>query len=498
MTHLFSKKAVTLLLLSSMIASSFASCSNSPVQEGETSAASSSDTVEEVQAEPEEVFDPYTGLPAADYEGHEFNMLIRPNERWISDMYAEEMTGDAITDAIFQRNAAVGDKFNVSIKCIESTDYNYDTSAIAAITAGDDAYDLILAHGRASFDYANQMLLLDWNTALPYIKLDQKWWNQDARNSLSICGKLYVMNGDISYNSLGSANVMLFNKQLATDLGVAYPYDTVLEGKWTFDVWNKQVLSAVLDVNGDGKIVETDDQLGYVTQKWVGPVQAFATSGLRVLDKDENDLPFISFYSEKTVAVFERYFDLIDNDACFVDASDVSYSSGFINVFNEGRALFIDMNMTDVITLRAMEADFGIVPWPKYDEASDYCTNVDAGTNMLIVPLTASDPERTSVILEALCAVSTSTVIPAYYEVTLQGKASRDNDSAGMLDIIKSACIYDLGYYNSSASGTYSNEFVNFIDNTGLGRDIASWYQKNEKVTAKQLEKIVEKYQKED
>ena len=129
----------------------------------------------------------------------------------------------------------------------------------------------------------------------------------------------------------------------------------------------------------------------------------------------------------------------------FVDTADVSYSSGFIGIFEEGRALFTDMNMTDVITLRTMDADFGIVPWPKYDEQSEYCTNVDAGTNLFVVPITASDPERTSAILEAMSKISSRTVLPAYFEVTLQGKASRDNESAGMLDIIKSALIFDLG-----------------------------------------------------
>jgi len=37
------------------------------------------------------------------------------------------------------------------------------------------------------------------------------------------------------------------------------------------------------DLNGDGTISKDYDRFGYVTQKWVGPVQAFAT-GLRKRD----------------------------------------------------------------------------------------------------------------------------------------------------------------------------------------------------------------------
>ena len=446
----------------------------------------------ETEPEPEEVFDPWENLPSADYEGHDFHMLIRANERWISDMYAEELNGDAINDAIFQRNTAIADHFNVAVTMQESSHYNSETDAVTSIKAGEDAYDLVVPHGRAAFSYANQLLCLDWNTSLPYVSLDSPWWSQDARESFSIAGKLFVMNGDLSYNSLGSADVMLFNKDLMKSLGMDFPYETVLEGKWTYDLWKTQVESSASDLNGDGVIDEENDRYGYVTQKWVGPMEAFATSGLRVLSKDENDIPYLSFYSEKTVDVFNRYFELIDSDAAYVDVSDVSYSSGFIGIFEEDRSLFIDMNMTDVITLRTMETDFGVIPWPKYDEGSEYCTNVDAGTNLFIVPITAENPERTSVILEAMAKIGSHTVLPAYFEVTLQGKASRDNESSGMLDIIKQALIFDLGYYNSDLSGAFSNEFVNFIGNTN--REITSWYEKNSKAVVKQLERSVKKY----
>ena len=91
-----------------------------------------------------------------------------------------------------------------------------------------------------------------------------------------------------------------------------------------------------------------------------------------------------------------------------------------------------------------------------------------------------------------MAKIGSHTVRPAYFEVTLQGKASRDNESAGMLDIIKQALIFDLGYYNSDFSGVFSNEFVTFIDSPGT--QLTSWYEKNEKAASKTLEKAVKKY----
>ena len=185
---------------------------------------------------------------------------------------------------------------------------------------------------------------------------------------------------------------------------------------------------------------------------------------------------------------------MLDSDASYVATHGVSYEGSFIQIFNEGRSLFIDMNMHDVITLRGMDADFGIIPWPKYDENAEYCTNVDGGTNMCVVPLTASDPDRTSIIMEALAAIGYEKVIPAYFEVALQGKASRDNESAEMLNIIKTARIYDLGYFNAAATGVYSNHFVNFIEDKSLGRNFASWYEARLKGITRTLDIVVDAY----
>lgn len=448
----------------------------------------------ETTAETEEVFDPFAGLPEKDYEGYDFHMLIRNNPRWIEDMYVEKATGEIVDDAIFERNSLISEKYNISITYQPSSHDNSETDAVNTILAGDDAYDIILPHGRAAHVYANQGLLLDWNTELPYVNLDNPWWDQDARNSFSINHQLYVMIGDLSYCSMGAANLMLFNKQLFQDLDLEYPYQLVKDGKWTYETWETMAKGAAADLNGDGTMSQEYDRYGYVTQKWVGPVQAFATSGLRVVEKDDDDIPYISIMSDKTVEVFNRYFDLIESDDAFVDTGDLSYSADFINIFEEGRSLFIDMNMHDVETMRDMDTDFGIVPWPKYDESAEYCTNVDAGTNMCIVPMTAGDPERTSIILEAMSAIGYDKVLPAYYEVALQTKASRDNDSAEMLDIIKAARIYDLGYYNYDTSVAFCNEFVNFIDTPSLGRNFTSWYEKNIKSANKSLDKVLKEY----
>jgi hypothetical protein len=95
-------------------------------------------------------------------------------------------------------------------------------------------------------------------------------------------------------------------------------------------------------------------------------------------------------------------------------------------------------------------------------------------------------------VTEALCAVSSAVVIPAYYDIALKDKYNRDVQSARMLDIIRDSLIFDVGYLNSFALSTAGHLFVQLVRE---GRtDFASAYAKNEKVYLKKLEKMLEAY----
>ncbi len=473
------KRLLCTILLAAMLASTFAACGGGDTK-GNTPASTTAGDVAAttVAAETEKPFDPFEGLKEADYNGYKFRMLIRPYDMWIKDMYVEEATGEVLNDAIFERNSAVSDRYKVEFVKIESSNSNAETDAKSSILAGDDAYDLVVAHMRSAHSYGNQNLVLDWNTKLPNVRLNEEWWSQDAKNSFSINHKLYVMVGGISWCALGSANVMLFNKKLFKDRNLTAPYDLAAEGKWTWDKWSAMVTGAHQDVNGDGKIEIEKDILGYVTQKWIGPVQVFTASGLRVADKDKNDIPYISYYSEKTVDVFNKFFTLLNSDDSYVDLGSTSYTSGYLAAFIEGRALFADMNMSNVETMREMDADFGVIPWPKWNENEPYLTNVDGGTNGFVVPLTIKDADMVSLILESLCAWGYDKVIPAFYEVVLKGKSSRDTESEAMLDIVRKSCVFDLGYQNTSIGGKFANVLKDFSDGTVTG-DLASYYEAN-------------------
>ena len=107
-------------------------------------------------------------------------------------------------------------------------------------------------------------------------------------------------------------------------------------------------------------------------------------------------------------------------------------------MFRENRALFWIELIYGVLQQRDMDADFGLLPMPKYDEKQEqYASYIHTiNSSAVAVPITNSDADLTGRILEDRAYQSGLIVRPAYYDVTLKGKVSRDNDSGDMLDII--------------------------------------------------------------
>ena len=118
------------------------------------------------------------------------------------------------------------------------------------------------------------------------------------------------------------------------------------------------------------------------------------------------------------------------------------------NAFRDSKLTFVEMGANSSEGFRDMKDDFGIIPCPKYDEEVEgYPSLVDASCNLLVVPVIAQDPDRTSAILEALAYYGWKDVLPAYYDVALSVKFARDEDSVAMLDIIRANRSFDIGYY---------------------------------------------------
>ena len=101
-----------------------------------------------------------------------------------------------------------------------------------------------------------------------------------------------------------------------------------------------------------------------------------------------------------------------------------------------------------------MTSDYGIIPYPKFDEAQEqYLTRIQDAVALVCVPITLFD-EKTEAVgaaLEALAAESYRNVTAVYFEVAMKVKYSRDDISSQMLDIVRGGAYLNFAsIYNES------------------------------------------------
>ena len=118
------KKTMVWMLLAALLLSAIVGCA---AKDGETETKKSDTPTDSVATEPVET-EPAKitpDLPDRDFEGYTYRGLVRGfvSTHWYTrDFYAEALTGEAINDAVYNRNAAVCDKFNIKIEQLDGRD----------------------------------------------------------------------------------------------------------------------------------------------------------------------------------------------------------------------------------------------------------------------------------------------------------------------------------------------------------------------------------------
>ena len=452
----------------------------------------------------------YPNLDAVDFGGYEFTVLTRSASAaypdWAEwdhrDISAEEMNGDVINDAVYVRNKKIEEKYNITIKEIVIDESNwtvFPTKVRQSVSAGDDLYDIAVPHIFESTGLAQDGNFIDL-FKVTNLDLKQPWWNQNCVRDLSIINKLFVIQGDLLIMDNDAMEAMIFNKSVQKDNALESPYDIVKKGEWTFEKLIEMSKGIAKDLNGDGKMYIKDDLFGYILQ--CDTAASFIVSGgEKIAGKDENDYPIITFGTERCYRITDYLSEMLSDTENSVNLH--SYEGQFpiydeqVKMMEENRALFSWIRMRMVERLRGMEMDFGIIPLPKLDKNQEkYITSTNTFTGAGVsIPRTATNLERTGMILEDLCAESRYTLQPAYYEINLNGKYIRDNDSYEMLDIILENTAYDIGHiYN------FGGYMTTYLEYYGRSKKVewVSGFEKSIIKMEKDIEKIVELYEKLD
>ena len=452
----FPKHFVLLFLLSALLTACGDSTSAEPaVNDAHTMADTSAEAVTEsiLQA----------NLPDTDWNGRTFMVLGRDEPNYDQfdnfEIWAEKEDGEVVNDAIYRRNITIEDAYNVKIA---QTLYNEpQTELQKSASSGEHLYDLAFVELMSIGPCIQNGYFYNLYD-VEYIDFSKPWWNPDVNETVSLCGKLYATTSDFSLRDKNRAYIMLYNPALADSYDIPDLIETVRDGKWTSDLMLSYVKLFSGDLDGDSKLGGEFDSFGLAMDSYNSFAAFSFGMGVQTISKDTDDQPVIMLNNEHAATAVERVLELTCDSSYALFCDDFKGKTAedhwgtASRAFYSERALFLTTFPHALKTAsQKAEFDFGVVPFPKLDETQDkYYTLADKNSMLMGIPVTSPEPGFSGFMLEALSAASSTTSLPAYYEISCKTKYAYNESTGEMLDLIFDGIQYDLSMIYSIGKTT--------------------------------------------
>ncbi len=477
------RKLIVFILLSTLLLTS-AACA------GQADGISVQTTAPAAETQPET--DYIETLPKENYDGYVFTVLAqsygeRPN------LPAEAENGEVLNDALVRRNLKVEELYNIDIQNVALEDRGQvRTKVQTAVNANDDIYSLIITSMADGINtLAPNGFLYDLNK-LGYLELESEWWCSYIYEDMQFSGSLFFTSGALSpffyYTQVGFA----YNIMLAEDYNIEDLNGLVKSGKWTFDKLTELTANVTSDIDGDGKLTESDFY-AFSHDGGVAGQAMLISFGEQMSELDAEKNHFLNLENERIVSLIDKIAVLLGDK----NTSHVDLAGSSLKLFSESRLLFLMISMNNIIAgyqgvpgLRVMEDDYGIIPTPKLDETqTNYYTYGNPwGPLGIAVPVTAGDGERTGLIAETMAYISFTDVKPAVYDIIVKEKIARDEESVEMLDMMYAAARFDLnGIFDFGGSAMLVRECA-----CGIKQNFVSQYAKIKDKAETALKTLIE------
>ncbi len=415
------------------------------------------------------------GIGDYNFDGANFTILTRTQTNY---EHIGELGGDSVSQAVYQRNLMVSEKYGVNLQTVE-IDGGYDsrTEFVTAVRAehmtSTGAYDLISTHSVYLGWFGAEGILADLST-LSAIDLTKSYWNQNLYNELNIDGSCYMMIGDIGHTLYEYISVMFVNTNLLEQNnfiagGTDGLYDLVDSGKWT---WEK-----LFNIARDYGYGAEDGRYGLLFNTHAQRA-AMVSQEASVYTRGDNG----RFKME--TAASEHLINAVQNLSKFFTQANMYFAKGWgteeaeLNpIFTSGTALFYGQTLGQSSKFATdMGEGYAVVPLPKYDEfQSDYYTICRDTVTAVAVMEVAKNPTMSGVITQALAFYGSEYVTPEYYEKALKYRYAADPRCPEMLETIRASLTIEAvpTFYETSIDSDMFREIIE----SGASEGIASKYE---------------------
>ena len=361
-----------------------------------------------------------------DFGGETFTIFNLPKMLWdmLTIIDTEEMNGEVVNDAIYQRNEFIKQKLNCNIEEVNANDWGTDAQELQKVVlAQEDVYDaayMRMASLGSGITEGYYHCLSD----IDELHLDESWWDQVVLRDTSLQGKNYAAQSSAHLMSWDGLWCIFFNETMLDNLGLEYPYQLVRDGKWTLDEMQK-MSHAAASLNGDESFANTDSSkciYGFTSYRDMFPKMMFGCNvQFAALNKDGE--PELTCETEAFMNVCQKLTSIFSVQGDFLDAEvyDNTLPSHSENIFKSSRTLFLGYELKMAQRFRDMTDSFGILPFPKYDESqAAYRSTPVAHSAMFTIPVTNTEPEKVALLFDAMSFESDKSVLPKYFGVMVE------------------------------------------------------------------------------
>ena len=434
-------------------------------------------------------------LPAdLNYGGDEIVFINEDNGLSVPDeIYADNLNGDPVSDAIYERNKAVESRLNIKITNIHMNG-EVVGQVITSVNGGSADYDVMVercwrAAPKTTGGYFADLRKTD------YIDFDQPWWTQGFNEVMLYKDMQFAVTGAMVLSTYRRTHATVFNKNLFTNANQDFLYDDVENGTWTLD---KQSALVPLLARDDGNSVqdEATDTFGFVSNNFISADPYWAACQLDIIRPSQGNGYEWVLDSSKMHDAMEKVLHLYyeTDGGAFISFEDDSLQSKTQQIFAEGRAAMATLCIGALETslIRNMEDEYGVVPMPKFDEAqTNYYSQMHDAFTIACIPTTVQGDRLNcmSAVLEAMASAGYNSVRPVYYETTLRTKIAQDPQSSKMMETIMEGIYIDAGIVFSHNMDAFHKVIQQIV--TDKNNSTASLIKTRANVAKKQLKTLV-------
>ena len=459
----------------------------------DASSAESDGIASEIVEEEAEVTRVEDDLPEKDLGG--WTMRILSHHDSISDestIYASELTGETVNDALYNRDATLKERFNCDFTVIPGNGWGDDqTMLTASVQAGSRDYDMSYQYPYATSGSCITRGILYNMLYVPYLNFNQPWWHTNVNDLYTFFGYLPIVSSDYLITSYQYANALIFNKVMAENYQCEDLYELVREGRWTQEKFAEIIEMFSSDLNGDGQFTK-DDSYGFATNFGYHAITwGYAADELPVhIDKD--GAITMGNNSERFFNTAEWLYGILYGGH---STFEIGWDMPCDIDWDQNRVFIQALWLADLVKFRDCDSNYGILPYPKYNEEQEgYYTYMDARAGNMAIPIDIekSTLENVGLLMEALSCLNFNDVVPEYLNSVQNFKYARDPESIEMLDYISAGRRWDIGYTFTNSGG------ITWILRTDLkssNGQLASKVASLEKVTIKSFQKVMEAYE---